>query len=105
MKKNEEGSILKKALIGLYLSLRAQLIEDIKKWNQLEEEKALTHIEPLILIQSIKSSVELLLNAKESSVNESSRLLRDQQETYEEQLQSLEAEARMHIRVIWHMKK
>jgi hypothetical protein len=104
MKKNEESSILMKALIDLYLSLRARSIESVGKWNQLEE-VTLAHTDPLFLIQSIKSSIELLLNAKEGSSNGSFALLRSQQDTYEEQLQSLEAKARMHVRVIYQVSK
>ena len=55
-----------------------------------------------MIIEDIRTSVEILLSNKDDQ--ESSCVTdKNQQEIYEEQIQKLEAEARMHIRVIKNM--
>jgi len=97
---------LLKALIDLYLSVKVRSEESIKNCTreQIESERrCLLNTNPLSIIDYIRSSVEILLNLKE----EEDKTIKGQavndiekQESYEEQIQKLEAEARMHIRVL-----
>ena len=97
---------LLQALIDLYLGVKVRSEEYVKncKKEQIESErKSLLNTNPLHIIEYIKSSVNILLNLNNEQTNTQHKanesITSDMQENYEEQIQKLEAETRMHIRV------
>jgi len=92
------------ALIDLYLYVKVRSKGDIENFSKdkfEEEKKGLQGTDPLIIINYIKSSVEILLSLKdEENRVKYKEQLSNREETYEEQLQKLEAETRSHIRVL-----
>jgi len=104
MEKNETSLMDK--LIDLYLSVKVRSVEDLEKVDEegLEREgNELAGANPLVLIDYIKASIEILLKLKDEKNNISTynsvQSGKEVQEDYEEQIQKLEAETRMHIRV------
>ena len=104
---------MQKALIDLYLNVKVRSTEEITNYNEdkLEEEReVLKEATPLLLVDYIRSSIEILMNMraeeqaliKAQNVNESILSESSQKEPpkiYEEQIQKLEEESRSHIRV------
>ena len=104
---------ISQALIDLYLNVKVRSTEDIENYNEdkLEEEREnLEETDPLIIIEYIKTSIEILLNIKEeeqqaqllhqkTAVDESMKSEKEPPQDYEQIIQKLEAETRMHIRV------
>lgn len=98
-----------KALVELYLSVKVRSAEEIESYTQekLEEElQALKSVECLLLVAQIREVVEtvLAIKAEEARVLacdcDSEVPTKEVIKAYEEQLQSLEAEIRVHIAVI-----
>lgn len=101
------------ALIDLYLNVKVRSTEDIENYTEerLEEERqTLLQTDPLVIIEYIKTSIEILLNLREEeqksqppaqkpSADESLKSDADPPQDYEQIIQKLEAETRMHIRV------
>eukprot|EP00826_Nyctotherus_ovalis_P059212 TRINITY_DN8215_c0_g1_i6.p1 TRINITY_DN8215_c0_g1~~TRINITY_DN8215_c0_g1_i6.p1 ORF type:complete len:365 (+),score=127.94 TRINITY_DN8215_c0_g1_i6:164-1258(+) len=109
MEKTETSLITK--LIDLYLSVKIRSEEDLDKVDEegLERErKELARANPLVLVDYIRASIEILLKLREerrsSSMYNSVQSGKEVQEDYEEQIQKLEAETRMHIRVEQQLK-
>lgn len=109
MEKTEASLITK--LIDLYLSVKIRSEEDLEKVDaeRLERErKELARASPLVLVDYIRASIEILLKLREernsSSTYNSVQSGKEVQEDYEEQIQKLEAETRMHIRVEQQLK-
>lgn len=103
MEKSENSSLIDK-LIDLYLSVKVRSAEDIENFTKEKREKergSLLGINPLLIIDYIKSSIEILLSLKEEQNRKSNYNSMESglQDDYEIQIQKLEAEARMHIRV------
>ena len=97
---------LSQALVNLYLNVKVRTMKNVKSYNdesQNKERESLRDANPLILIEYIKSSIEILgnLKAEGGSCNKSlsESAVSETQENYEDQIQKLEAETRMHIRV------
>ena len=98
---------IRDALINLYLSVKLREKEELSRCDEefLKEEMAkLQGVDLIVLIEYIKASVEILVSLKgDSSKGELS--LTDEnsisglQKGYNEMLQNLENEVRMHIRV------
>ena len=111
MQKAKPSPAITQALIDLYLNVKVRNSEDIENYSEenLEEERgSLKDTDPLIIIDYIKSSIEILLSLKQEDeqqtaqkkpVNESIVSEKDVQLDYEQQIQKLEAETRTHIRV------
>eukprot|EP00826_Nyctotherus_ovalis_P019530 TRINITY_DN16036_c0_g1_i16.p1 TRINITY_DN16036_c0_g1~~TRINITY_DN16036_c0_g1_i16.p1 ORF type:complete len:251 (+),score=70.88 TRINITY_DN16036_c0_g1_i16:195-947(+) len=99
---------LLQALINLYLSVKVRSEHYISTYTEEQlqsERKSLLNANPLNIVEYIKTSVEILLNLKEEEKverNEARSL--ETQESYEEQIQKLEAETRMHIRLEQQLK-
>lgn len=99
---------IRNALINLYLNVKVRKEEEISQYNEesLREEVArLQSVDLLILIGYIKTSVEILVNLRSDEPKEELFLVSDKSTTgmqkgYNEMLQKLESEVRMHIRVI-----
>ena len=95
------------ALIKLYLDVKVRNPEEVENYTdkKLEEERSsLLKIDILTIIGYIRSSFEILLTIKEDEGNtvrkiESENTNFDSELTYNDQLQKLEAESRMHINV------
>eukprot|EP00826_Nyctotherus_ovalis_P060604 TRINITY_DN8524_c0_g1_i5.p1 TRINITY_DN8524_c0_g1~~TRINITY_DN8524_c0_g1_i5.p1 ORF type:complete len:115 (+),score=36.28 TRINITY_DN8524_c0_g1_i5:176-520(+) len=96
------------ALINLYLGVKFRRAEELAKCSEesLKDEVAkLQDTDLVVLIDCIKNSVEALANVKEDDSKEEASLINDKsisgvQKGYNEMLQNLENEVRMHIRVI-----
>ncbi len=106
---------LQQALVDLYLNVKVRSTDEIEKYDEekLEEErKTLKETEPLLLVEYIRTSIEILMNVRA----EEKALVKSQKEetesvtsetpsqsepprAYEQQIQKLEEESRMHIRV------
>lgn len=95
---------LLKALIDLYLNVKVRSEENLKNCTKEQidkERKAVSNTNPITIVDYIRSSIEILLNLQkeEGTLKQNSIRISDTQESYEEQIQKLEAETRMHIRV------
>ena len=97
--------VIHEALVELYLSVKLRSSDEIENYNEskLEEElESVKSIDSLLLIKYIKDSIEIIMSTKQdeprkNSSSESS--LKEYGKGYEEQLQNLEAEVRIHIAV------
>lgn len=95
------------ALISLYLNVKVRKAEELSKCSEeslKEEMLKLQDIDLIVLIGYIKTSVEILVNLKNNSSGDDSSLIHESsvtglQKGYNEMLQNLENEVRMHIRV------
>ena len=102
---------VQKALVDLYLSVKFRNGSEESPVEKTEaEESNLLATDPLLLVDYIKSSIDILTNtqvekalqmaeAKREEENESSTQ-RENAQNLEELTQSLEAEVRLHIRVL-----
>ena len=95
---------LRKSLIDLYLNVKVRNEDEIANYDKErheEERNELLKTEPILIISYIKSSMEVLLDLKDAkkSTKTSMQSVTELQDNYEEQIQKLEAETRMHIRV------
>lgn len=103
-----ETQDVRDALTSLYLSVKFRRAGKLGKCSEesLKEEVGnLQDIDLVTLVDRIKTSVEALANVKEDDSKEESSLINDKsisgvQKGYNEMLQNLENEVRMHIRVI-----
>lgn len=100
---------LHRALIDLYLSLKEELSAKETRGSQLESEKeCLLDTSPYNILKYTKSVIDILVNTKvEKALKEAKETKEDGLGQYEEaqqdleQLtQNLEAEVRLHIRVL-----
>jgi len=108
---DKSGHSLQQALIGLYLSVKVRSKQDVESYSkgkQEEEEESLKEADPFLIIEYVKSSIDILMNcqmeravqmaeAKREAENESRQ---DCPRDLEQLTQSLEAEVRLHIRVM-----
>jgi len=110
MQKAKSSPTITQALIDLYLNVKVRSTEDIENYTEEkldEERETLLETDPLIIIDYIKTSIEILLNLKqeedhaELKKNENESMRSEIQQDYESQIQKLEAETRMHIRVFF----
>ena len=102
---------IRDALINLYLSVKIRKSEDISNYDEdllTEEKTKLQNTDIILIINYIKTSIEILLNLKdeeEKNNKEETSSLRSEksplevQNGYNEMLQNLENEIRAHIRV------
>jgi len=100
---------IKAALINLYLNVKVRRADEISKCDGdflKAERENLKDIDIMVLIGYIKTSIEILINLKEEDRKEETQSLASErsytgmQKGYNEMLQNLESELRMHIRVI-----
>jgi hypothetical protein len=110
----ETDNDVQRALIDLYLNVKIRNAEELREFSNdkfEEERKALKDTSSLLLVDYIRTSVEILINLRkdedalinvkdESILNESIRSLKEISKHYEDQLQKLEEEVRSHIRVL-----
>jgi len=109
---------LHQSLIGLYLSVKVRSKQEVENYTteqQEAEEVALQETSPFLIIDYIKSSIDILLNcqmekamqineakkeeARREETNESSYQQDGSPHELEKLTQGLEAEVRLHIRV------
>ncbi len=108
------NTTIQTALVDLYLNVKIRSTEEINNYSEvkLEEERlSLKDTEPLLLIEYIRSSIEILLNMRSEenaliklkedvkSVTSETPSIKEIPKVYEEQIQKLEEEVRSHIRV------
>ena len=94
------------ALANLYLSIKVRSTEDLNFYGEgsfKEEKDKLENVSSITLIEYIKDSIEVLIALKNDESKNSS-MISDKsssvvQKGYNEMLQNLENEIRMHIRV------
>ncbi len=105
---------LQEALVNLYLSVKVRNKDDVENYTkeqQTAEESALHGTDPFVIIEYVKSSIDILLNcqmekamqmaeAKREETNESSYNKGNDSppQDLEKLTQGLEAEVRLHIR-------
>ena len=113
----ETGNEVQRALVDLYLNVKIRNAEELSGFNKhkLEEEKkALKNTNSLLLIDYIRTSVEILINMRkdedalinikdDSILSESIKSFKEIPKAYEDQLQKLEEEVRSHIRVLFYI--
>ena len=106
---------VKEALVSLYLNVKVRSTEEISAYNEAklkEERDSLKDIEPLLLVEYIQSSIEILLNIRNEenalikvdggdtdSVASGVSSAKEIPKEYEKQIQLLEEEVRSHVRV------
>lgn len=106
---------LEQALIDLYLNVKVRSTEDIASYNEeklAEERSTLLTTDPFLIIEYIKTSIEILMNLRVEelvSLREHQKVLnesttsavtpKEPPKDYEEVIQGLEGETRTHIRV------
>jgi len=108
MRNADKKDEVHRALLELYLSVKVRSIEEIKNYTQekLEEElRTLKNIDSLLLIKRIKESVGTILIMKTEEIKmiskeDSEFSTKETIKAYEQQLQSLEAEIRVHVAVM-----
>ena len=112
---SESAPTIEQALIDLYLNVKVRNSEEIATYSEEkldEEREALKETDPLVLIEYVKTSIEILLNLrdedkaphKQATSHDESILTqksdKDPPQDYEQLIQKLEAEVRNHIRVV-----
>lgn len=110
MTKNKEKQKIEDALIDIYLSVKIRQQDDIDQLNTLsleEEKEQLKTTDPLVIIEYIKTSMDILINLKveerlesEKHSIENNKTLEDHQNSYEILLRKYESDIRQHIKVI-----
>eukprot|EP00831_Metopus_contortus_P040709 TRINITY_DN31892_c0_g1_i2.p1 TRINITY_DN31892_c0_g1~~TRINITY_DN31892_c0_g1_i2.p1 ORF type:complete len:347 (+),score=72.02 TRINITY_DN31892_c0_g1_i2:1-1041(+) len=102
---------LKEAIVDLYLNVKVRSQEEISKFNEKKyesEKSVLLDKDPLLILEYIKSSIEIIMNIKaEDACPDSFRgeiTPREPPKDYELIIQKLEAEVRSHIRVEQQLK-
>ena len=111
MKKKSPTKNLKEAIVDLYLNVKVRSQEEISKFNERKyesEKSVLLDKDPLLILEYIKSSIEIIMNIKaEDACPASSQgeiTPREPPKDYELIIQKLEAEVRSHIRVEQQLK-
>ena len=103
-----EANCLKEAIIDLYLNVKIRSSDEITKYNEdilSNERDKLQDIDSFLVLDYIRTSVEILLNMKEEDESKKSqRTKKDQSlaeppKDYEKMLQKLEGDIRTHIRI------
>lgn len=106
------GEQVKESLINLYLNVKVRNSDELDVMTDIklkEEHSSLEKTDPLLLIDYIKTSIEVLIGMQ----NEENALIKMKQfsahddlnteipRAYEQQIQKFEEEVRSHIRVIF----
>jgi hypothetical protein len=115
--KNPSEKSIQEAIIELYLNVKIRKQDDVIRnlikldkfeHNSLEKEKEkLLKTNPLLILDYIKSSIEILINMKVQEKLQTTVQSRNSEEisdddinVYEKELRHLEAEIRSHIKVL-----
>jgi len=112
--KNKVSVLMQEALVDLYLNVKIRSTEEINSYTEAkldEERNSLKETDPLLLIEYIRASIEILLNMRseenaliktkdEEAVSVTSeKSVKEIPKLYEQQIIKLEEETRSHIRV------
>ena len=99
---------IEEELINFYLKVKVRSSPDVRPNEARKEKEKFKGVDPLIIIEYIRTSVEIIMNMsqKPSDPNESGIVgsARAVPKDYEEIIQKLEGDVRSHIRVEQQMR-